>query len=199
VSRRLTAPNPPEYLLNARNSRLLPRHLPPQPLPRLHFAQIRPFPRPRHGHGGRRTRRPIILPTHKERPRVQAFCAPTAGVQILACGDKGGLAGIRVQLERDLQPAGVLARVSGILVDLGLLDHEEANTEHDQVQVGTFFGDTCWMKCVLMGYTGMCRGTLAKRSMPAERNRFLEVALYSMSPDCIRGVWVGITSIQQSS
>jgi hypothetical protein len=39
-------------------------------------------------------------------------------------------------LERDLQSACVLAGIGGLLVDLGLLDNEEADTEYDQVQVG---------------------------------------------------------------
>ena len=38
-------------------------------------------------------------------------------------------------LERGIQPAGVLAGVSGVLVDSGVLDNEEADTEYDQVQV----------------------------------------------------------------
>ena len=53
----------------------------------------------------------------------------------MARGYKSGYASIRVQLERDLQSAGVLAGVGGLLVDPGVLDDEEANTEHDQVQV----------------------------------------------------------------
>jgi hypothetical protein len=36
-----------------------------------------------------------------------------------------------VQLERDLQFAGVLAGAGGVLVDSGVLDDEEADTEYD--------------------------------------------------------------------
>jgi hypothetical protein len=56
-------------------SRLLPRHLPPQPLPSLHLAQIRPQPRVRHRHGRRHALRPV-LPAHQKRRGVQAFRAP---------------------------------------------------------------------------------------------------------------------------
>ena len=116
-------------------SGLLPRHLPPQPLPRLHLPQIRSFSRRRHRHGRRRPRRPTILPPHEERPRIQALCAPPPGIQVLARGDAGGVVGILLQLERDFQLAGVLAGVGGVLVDFGVFDDEEADTEYDQVQV----------------------------------------------------------------
>lgn len=42
-----------------------------------------------------------------------------------------------MQLERGVQLAGVLAGVGGILVDLGVLDDEEADSEYDQVQVSS--------------------------------------------------------------
>lgn len=115
-------------------SRLCSRHLPPQPLPRLHLPQIRPFSRCRHRHGGWRSRRPV-LPSHKERPRVQAFCSQTTRVQVLAFGDTGCGLELPVQLERDLQSASVLASIGDLLVDLGVFDDEEADSEYDQVQV----------------------------------------------------------------
>ena len=40
-----------------------------------------------------------------------------------------------MQLERDLQPASLLASIGGILVDPGVFDDEETDPEHDQVPV----------------------------------------------------------------
>lgn len=40
-----------------------------------------------------------------------------------------------MQLEPDLQSAGVLAGLGGVLVGLGVSDDEEANTGYDQVPV----------------------------------------------------------------
>ncbi len=68
-------------------SRLLPRHLPPQPLPSLHLPEIRPLPRSRHRNGRRRTRRPSLRITDKERPRVQALRTTITRVQVLAFSD----------------------------------------------------------------------------------------------------------------
>ena len=116
-------------------SRLLTRHLPPEPLPRLHKPQIRPIPRERHRHGRRRTRRSIVLTTNKSRPRVQALRAASTGVQVLAFSDEGNWDRVSVLLESDIQSAGGLAGAGDLLVDIGVFDDEEADTEYDQVQV----------------------------------------------------------------
>ena len=117
-------------------SGLRTRHLPSQPVPRLHLAEIRPFARARYGHGGWRTSRTSFIITYKERPGVQAIRAQTARVQILAFGYASSWTCIFVQLERDLQSASLLAGIGGVLVDPGLPYHEKADSEHDQVQVG---------------------------------------------------------------
>lgn len=84
--------------LTLRHSRLRSRHLPSEPLPRLHYPQIRPLPRRRHRYGRWRTCR-TIFPAHEERSGIQAIRAQTTRVQILALGDKSGGFELCMQLE----------------------------------------------------------------------------------------------------
>lgn len=129
------APQQSKPQLTVGHSGVLPRHLPTQPLPCLHFSQIRPLPRSRYRYGRRCACRSGLFTPHKERSRVQAFRTETAGVQVLVRSNESRADWFHMLLERNLQSAGVLAGIGGVLVDIGVLDDEEADTEYDQVQV----------------------------------------------------------------
>lgn len=67
-------------------SLLLPRNLPPEPLPRLPATENRPFPHPRRRPRGRRRRQ---QPAHQKRRGVPTLHPPVTGIQVLAFGHAG--------------------------------------------------------------------------------------------------------------
>ena len=75
-------------------SRLLPSNLPPQPLPRLPFSEIRPLPRTRRQPRERRCRHT----PNKGRPRVPSIREKASRVQVLVLGDKGRCYRIRMHV-----------------------------------------------------------------------------------------------------
>lgn len=100
-------------LTDVSRSRLLARHIPPQPLPRRHIAEVRPLAGTGRGHGGWNGGRA----PDEGGPGVQAVREEASRVQVLVLEHQGDSRRIRVQLVPDVRPACLLAGPGRVLAD----------------------------------------------------------------------------------